>query len=214
MDVLTVSIANRMGYDRIPLQCVPYKLLDTEKEDGMIATLVVQLPLTHKGDDLVVYQDVKEYRHDFGKADGTAAFANHFAVHYADAVHALEEVKNGYHVVLVYSVCLLSKIRHLKRKQDGSDVETMIEAMKHVEEPFTLLFCHEHTDKSILERGSDALKGEDHGWFLSLRDANARLSETHKLQFYIAKVKYEISYDGTIEHCKWEKRMNGTPLES
>ncbi|KAF1329724.1 hypothetical protein FI667_g5597, partial [Globisporangium splendens] len=130
----------------------------------MIATLVVQLLSMHEGGDLVVYQGNMEHRYDYGKADGTAAFANHSAVHYADAVHTLEEVKNGYRVVLVYSVCLPPEMRHLERKQDGSDVETMTEAMKHVKELFTLFFRHECTDKSITEHGSDTLKASTIQW--------------------------------------------------
>ncbi|EEY69710.1 uncharacterized protein PITG_06186 [Phytophthora infestans T30-4] len=105
---LTHMIATRLGYKGVPLSCVLYKLLvygegghflkhqDTEKEDGMIATLVVQPPSTHEGGDLIVYRNGQvEHRHDFGKADGTAAYFPHYAVHYSDAEHALEEVTKG-----------------------------------------------------------------------------------------------------------------------
>ncbi|KAE9272669.1 hypothetical protein PF008_g30045, partial [Phytophthora fragariae] len=125
---LTQNIARRLGYESVPLQCSLYKMLiygegghfvkhqDTEKEDGMIATLVVQLPSIHEGGDLVVYRGGKErYRHDFGKAEGTAAFFPHYAVHYADAQHSLEEVTKGYRLALVYSICLPATMRHLEK---------------------------------------------------------------------------------------------------
>lgn len=80
VDKLTETIASRLGYKGVPLRCVLYKVLvygegghflnhqDTEKEDGMIATLVVQPPSTHEGGDLVVYRGEEvEHRHDFGK---------------------------------------------------------------------------------------------------------------------------------------------------
>ncbi|KAG6612798.1 uncharacterized protein IUM83_03445 [Phytophthora cinnamomi] len=94
-----------MEYKGVPTQCLLYKLLvygegghfvkhqDTEKEDGMVAALVVQMPNVHEGGDLVVYRRGEEkYRHDFGKSDGTAPYLPHYAVHYADAEHSLEQV--------------------------------------------------------------------------------------------------------------------------
>ncbi|KAI9998878.1 hypothetical protein PInf_003538 [Phytophthora infestans] len=66
---LSKNVATRLGYREVLLKCLLYKLLvygegghfvkhqDTEKEDGMIATLVVQPPSTHEGGDLVVYRD-------------------------------------------------------------------------------------------------------------------------------------------------------------
>ncbi|KAK1945972.1 hypothetical protein P3T76_003020 [Phytophthora citrophthora] len=98
------------------MACILYKLLvyeegghfvkhqDTKKEEGMIATLVIQSPSLHEGGDLVVYGGGEiKHRHDFGKADGTATYLPHYAVHYADAEHALETVTKGYRLALVYS---------------------------------------------------------------------------------------------------------------
>ncbi|KAF1319983.1 hypothetical protein FI667_g12714, partial [Globisporangium splendens] len=152
MDELKVVVAKRLGYEGIPLQCLLYKLLvcggghfakhkDTEKEDGMIATMVVQLPSVNEGGDIVVYQGNTEHRRDFGKADDTAAFANHYAVHYADAEHALEQVTRGYRLVLVYSTCLPPEMCHLERRQNSeSSVHALAETMQQVETPFTLFF--------------------------------------------------------------------------
>ncbi|CAH0488791.1 unnamed protein product [Peronospora farinosa] len=72
LDKLTEIIANRLGYEGIPLQCKLYKVLvygegghfrshrDTEKEDGMIATLVVQPPSIHEGGDLEVVSNMEK----------------------------------------------------------------------------------------------------------------------------------------------------------
>lgn len=66
--LMVEEVAPKLGFKDVPLRCEPYKLLmyepgghfvkhqDTEKEDGMIATLVVQLPSEHEGGDLLVYQ--------------------------------------------------------------------------------------------------------------------------------------------------------------
>lgn len=87
LEQLVQLIAQRLGYPDVALQCVLYKMLvygegghfvkhqDTEKENGMIAALVVQLPSTHEGGDLVVYRGGKvSHRHDFGEADHSRVF--------------------------------------------------------------------------------------------------------------------------------------------
>ncbi|KAF1787712.1 hypothetical protein GQ600_14314 [Phytophthora cactorum] len=80
------------GLYRNSTACVPFKLLvcgegyfpkhkDTAEEDGMIATLIVQPPSTHKAGDFIVYRDGKlESRHDFGKTNGAAAYFPHYAL--------------------------------------------------------------------------------------------------------------------------------------
>ncbi|CAI5722804.1 unnamed protein product [Peronospora destructor] len=122
-----VRKTNRLGYKGVPLQCKLYKVLvygedghffkhrDIEKEDGMIATLVVQPPSTHEGVLEARRYGKVEHRHDFGKANGTAAYLPHFAVHYADAEHALDEVTKGFRLAMVYSVCLPATMQHLRK---------------------------------------------------------------------------------------------------
>ncbi|KAI9983692.1 hypothetical protein PInf_007759 [Phytophthora infestans] len=176
MEKLTETIATRMGYKGVSLHCVLYKLLvygegghflkhqDTEKEDGMIATLVVQPPSTHEGGDLIVYRNGQvEHRHDFGKADATAAYFPHYAVHYSDAEHALEQVTKGYRLALVYSICLPESKYHLKRDQNmtmSDELANVINGMGPEDDSFALLLSHEYTKKSIGELGTDALKVE------------------------------------------------------
>ncbi|KAG2904253.1 hypothetical protein PC129_g18230 [Phytophthora cactorum] len=180
---------------------------DTEKEDGMVATLVIQLPSTHEGGDLVIYRggDVK-YLHDFGKKEGTSAFLPHYAVHYADAEHALEKVTKLYRLVLVYSICLLLQMQHMKKNSDELLSEELTEAISTIgpeEESFALLLSHEYTEKSMKELGSGALKGIDRARFAALEDANLIVDK--KLQFYIAEVKHEIHYCGNdgYEPSSW-----------
>uniref|UniRef100_K3WAI7 Prolyl 4-hydroxylase alpha subunit Fe(2+) 2OG dioxygenase domain-containing protein n=1 Tax=Globisporangium ultimum (strain ATCC 200006 / CBS 805.95 / DAOM BR144) TaxID=431595 RepID=K3WAI7_GLOUD len=137
MDEVKVVVTKRLGYEGILLQCLLYKLLvygegghfakhkDTEKEDGIIATLVVQLPSVHEGGSLVVYQGSKEHRYDFGKTNGTAVFTNHYVV------HTLEQATRGYRVVLAYSICLPPEMCHLKRKQNSeSSVQALAGTMQ------------------------------------------------------------------------------------
>ncbi|EGZ20439.1 hypothetical protein PHYSODRAFT_328539 [Phytophthora sojae] len=189
----------------VPMQCSLYKMLvygegghfvkhqDTEKEDGMVATLVIQLPSTHEGGDLVIYRGGEpKYRHDFGKKDGSAAFLPHYAVHYADADHSLEEVTKGYRLALVYSLCLPLSMRHLKRDHEQLLSEELADALSTIgpeAESFALLLVHEYTEKSIGDLGSGALKGIDRARFVALEESNA--------------IEY-FGQDG-LEMCAWEE---------
>ncbi|KAG6945614.1 hypothetical protein JG688_00016467 [Phytophthora aleatoria] len=205
---LTGTVAQRLGYENTPLNCVLYKLLiygkgghfvkhqDTEKKDGMIATLVVQPPSTHEGGDLVVFRGGKErYRHDFGKTEGTASYLTHYAVHYADAVHSLEKVTKGYRLVLVYSICLPMAMRQLKKDSDMPMSDDLADAVSDMElnhESFALRLSHEYTKKSIEKMGSGALKGIDSARFRALEEANAVVPVGKKLQIFIAKISHKI----------------------
>ncbi|EGZ10606.1 hypothetical protein PHYSODRAFT_261828 [Phytophthora sojae] len=189
MNKLQKVIADRLGYTDVPLECVLYKLLvygegghfvkhqDKEKEDGMIATLVVQPPSAHEGGDLAVYRDGElTYRHDFGKADGSAAFATHYAVHYADAEHALEEVTKGFRLALVYSICLPATMRHLKRTEDKQLSEDLAHAISSMSS---------ETKTSEVEgdaaKPEDAKKGENDDKNLDKKTTTKGYTATRKL---------------------------------
>ncbi|KAJ3092134.1 hypothetical protein HK102_010414 [Quaeritorhiza haematococci] len=108
------EIAARLGFENMPLELHLYKMLiyekgghfirhrDTEKDDRMFATLVIQLPSLHQGGNLVVYhngpQGEQETVHDFGGA--ASPFEPHYAVHYADAEHAVTPITDGYRLAL------------------------------------------------------------------------------------------------------------------
>ncbi|KAL2613099.1 hypothetical protein R1flu_024791 [Riccia fluitans] len=115
---LIKEISARLGYDGIALDVRPYKLLlygpgghfvkhrDTEKEDRIFATSVIQLPSLHRGGELVVYKvDVNNpVTYYFGQKTGKAPYACHYAVNYADAEHAVQQITEGYRIAIVYSI--------------------------------------------------------------------------------------------------------------
>ncbi|KAE9278564.1 hypothetical protein PF008_g28587 [Phytophthora fragariae] len=140
-----------------------------------------------------------------------AAFLPHYAVHYADAEHSLEEVTKGYRLALVYSLCLPPlSMRHLKRGNDNLLSEELAETLSTMgpeEESFALLLLHEYTEKSIEDLGSGALKGIDRARFVALEEANAAVPADRKMQFFIARLKHEIKYYGEngYEMSWWEE---------
>ncbi|CAI5713219.1 unnamed protein product [Peronospora farinosa] len=220
LDKLTEIIANRLGYEGIPLQCKLYKVLvygegghfrshrDTEKEDGMIATLVVQPPSIHEGGDLEVDRNGKVVQHhDFGKADGTAAYLPHFAVHYADAEHNLEEVTKGFRLAMVYSICLPATMHHLRKDPTWTVPDALSVAISQMEnESFALLLSHHYTKKSIGDLGCAALKGIDRARFQALEVANSRVSDDKKLRFFIAKLSLKLDISLSDSSC-WGRKQ-------
>eukprot|EP00644_Phytophthora_capsici_P004076 jgi/Phyca11/36356/gw1.107.22.1 len=219
IESLSNIIADRLGYQGVPLNCPLYKLLvyeegghfvkhqDTEKEDGMIATLVVQPPSLHEGGDLVVYQSGElKFRHDFGKSDNMAAFFPHYAVHYADAEHALEKVTKGHRLALVYSICLPPTMRHLEKPHDQSlsgSLANAIAKMEGDDDSFALLLTHEYTENSIRNLGWGALKGVDSARYHALDGANAAVSKEKELVLFIAQLHHNVFYwSGGDDHDK------------
>lgn len=72
---------------------------DTEKVDGMVATLVVSLPVTGAGGELVIRHRQRSTVVDL-RTDEPSELA--FAAFYADCVHEIRPVTAGYRIVLVY----------------------------------------------------------------------------------------------------------------
>ncbi len=72
---------------------------DTEKVDGMVATLVLSLPVAGAGGELVIRHREHEKVVDL-RTDEASELA--FAAFYADCVHEIRPVTDGYRIVLVY----------------------------------------------------------------------------------------------------------------
>ncbi|KAK1946010.1 hypothetical protein P3T76_003058 [Phytophthora citrophthora] len=208
---MAVMIGDRLGYKDIPLQCILYKLLvyekgghfvkhqDTEKEEGMILTLVIQSPSLHEGGDLVVYGGGEiKHRHDFGKADGTATYLPHYAVHYADAS---KTVTKGYLLALVYSVCLPPTMRQLERNPNMPMAGELVDPMRSMEErdSFALLLSHEYTNSSIMSFGIDRAR------FCALEKANAALPDREKLGFVIATLYHHVRFYIHYGSSDWDE---------
>ena len=80
---------------------------DSEKDKKMFGTLIIQPPSIHTGGELVVYEANGKSNKviDFGQKENKSKFSVQFAAHYADLEHELLEVKSGYRLALVYSLC-------------------------------------------------------------------------------------------------------------
>ncbi|KAL9934164.1 hypothetical protein V8E36_007246 [Tilletia maclaganii] len=168
---------------------------------GMFATMVVQLPSSHEGGQLLVYngEDDIPVSHDFGDAAGTKSYQCHYAVHYADSEHAVTPITSGYRMALVYSICWPSGWKDpapsSKSDVNAERVARSLSALAQEQRQFCYLFEHAYTQKSLTDLGAAALKGRDRNRVAALRAANVDLPEAEQYVFYLGKAeKHHSSY--------------------
>jgi predicted 2-oxoglutarate/Fe(II)-dependent dioxygenase YbiX len=117
LETIVARAAEGLGVDG-PVSAEFYKLLlyeeggfflghrDTEKTPGMFATLVVALPSSFAGGELVVRHKGREVRLDL-RGDDPAEVA--FTAFYADCVHEVLPVTKGCRLILVYNLVRRSR---------------------------------------------------------------------------------------------------------
>ncbi|WQF83243.1 Putative prolyl 4-hydroxylase alpha subunit, Fe(2+) 2OG dioxygenase domain-containing protein [Colletotrichum destructivum] len=174
-------VAHDLGV-KLPVNAELYKLLlyeegamfkahtDTEKCPGMFGTLVICLPSTHKGGDVVVKHCSQT------KTFKTSAVAQSFACWYSDVHHEVLPVTSGYRVVLTYNLTIDQArqqpsaglvrnenraLRHtlkrwLRKGADGGEADYVYYGLDH-----------EYTEASISMK---ALKGRDSAVVQTLQD--------------------------------------------
>jgi hypothetical protein len=103
---------------------------DGEKLDRMVATLVIVLPSSYEGGELVVRHDGQERTIDFGDPDDRP-FHSHFAAFYADCEHEIRPLRKGYRLCLVYNLSLA--------KSKKTKAVAAPRASEHIEEVRTIL---------------------------------------------------------------------------
>ena len=109
------AVASGLGCPGDGLDAQLYKLLvyerggffsthrDTEKADGMIATLSVSLPVAGGGGELLVRHHGREVAVDMNVEEPSELA---FAAFYADCTHEIRPVVEGHRLSLVFNVCL------------------------------------------------------------------------------------------------------------
>lgn len=107
------KVTLELGCGERNVQALLYKLLlyetgghfnkhrDTEKTNGMFATLVITLPSLYTGGKLTVQFRGKTKTFDFASEN---SFRSNFVAFYADCEHEIEKVTSGYRLALVYNL--------------------------------------------------------------------------------------------------------------
>jgi hypothetical protein len=130
---------------------------DTEKADGMFATLVVVLPGSHEGGELVIRHKDEEVVLDLCPTDPGEV---HFAASFADCRHEVRPVRCGARLVLIFNLCRSGRPPEPPSwKMKEAQLATLL-ANWGPEDPTKLIVPLEHAvTKAAL--GLDKLKGAD-----------------------------------------------------
>ncbi|MGB6400041.1 MAG: 2OG-Fe(II) oxygenase [Bradyrhizobium sp.] len=208
---LVADIALGLGVNE-PVAAEFYKLLvydtgsffvdhrDTEKAPGMFATMVLVLPSTHSGGELVIKHVGREVVLDPRPEEPSEIG---FAAFYADCVHEVRPVKTGCRLTLVYNLRFAGKRHPLKapdyRAEHGRVVELLRSWASAEDEPDKLILPLEHV-YTPAELSFGALKGADAGVASVLVKAAAEAD----CDLHLALVSIEES--GSAEHTGYYGR--------
>ncbi len=125
---------------------LPHK--DSEKEKGMFATLVVGLPSTHTGGELLVRFGGVETVADFAPA--ASSFQMPHVAFYADCEHEIKPVTSGYRMCLVYNLLQHPNEEALNVLEFDEQIDDLIYlltdwAKTEITYPKAILLEHEYT---------------------------------------------------------------------
>jgi len=133
---------------------------DSEKEKGMFGTLVISLPSTYTGGELVVRFEDEE-----AVADYTASSNNYdigYAAFYADCDHEVKPVTSGYRIRLTYNLVQQKSAGKLQPFSLDTYVKKLVPVLRkqqeEVAEPLIVLLGHQYTPENFSQ---DSLKLDD-----------------------------------------------------
>ncbi len=171
----TVSkVQNELGLERQQLESHLYDLLlyepgsfflphrDGEKLARMVATLVIVLPSSYEGGEIVVRHDGQERTIDFSRVDHSL-FHIHFAAFYADCEHEVRPLRKGYRLCLVYNLTLAKSEKSLSAPRDSEHIEKISAILREWStddsaRKLAITLDHQYTQDGL---AWDVLKGVD-----------------------------------------------------
>ena len=111
---LVTQVQDELGCGNKNIKAEPYKLLlyekgghfkphrDSEKQDGMFATLVLQLPSIFKGNHFIINHGDKTKMIELDQEK--SKYEMLYVAHYADCEHEVLPLESGYRMALVYNL--------------------------------------------------------------------------------------------------------------
>ena len=175
---------------------------DTEKADGMFATLIIVLPSDYSGGELLVRHQQEEVKLDLRSQEPEEIS---FAAFYADCVHEVLPVTDGCRLTLVYNLIRIDNKTPLPTPPDYRQAQQKVAVLLNNwvqslntktdedDTPKKLIYLLEH-EYSIAELKFDALKNMD----AASADVLISAAEQADCDLYLALVSIEES--GSAEH--------------
>jgi hypothetical protein len=175
---------------------------DTEKVDGMFATLIVCLPSRHEGGTLVVSHDRQSKEIEFGGPQGE--YKVQYAAFYTDCRHEIRPVTAGYRVCLVYNLTLARRKRQPAAPRPGDKVGQVAGLLGRLfadptRQKVAIPLKHEYTEAGL---SLDLLKGADRVLVDVLRQAAQELN----YHFYLALMTYRQVGDVDYDTVRYSRR--------
>ncbi len=125
---------------------------DSEKEDNMFGTLVIQLPSKFKGGQFVVRHDGKTKLFDFSSTSASTnnSYSTFFSAFYCDCEHEILPVTEGYRLCLVYNLIATGAGIPLAPQNHNLELE-LIELLKKWEGPRKIVYAltHKYSEASL-----------------------------------------------------------------
>lgn len=204
------SVKKLLGCDKKAVKAKLYKVLlyekgghfkahrDTEKEDGMFATMVLQLPSKFQGGKITVRHAGNE---KVVEMDGErSAYCCKYAAHYSDCEHEVSKIVSGYRLALVYSLCWTAGGAPPSADTGKAIVKNIAKILPQIctgnRNLFAWFLSHKYSKHGLSGAGIDALKGADEVVARALQQANKLLPKEQQFDFYIAEVKRELQQFG------------------
>lgn len=174
LDRIVAAVQKELGLAKPKLQSHLYDLLlyepgsfflphkDGEKLDRMVATLVVVLPSSHLGGELVVRHDGQERTVDFS-GSATASFQVQYAAFYADCEHEVRPMQHGHRLCLIYNLTLAKGKKGIAAPRSAAQVDAIAAmlgqwAAESGPEKLVVMLDHQYTADGL---AWDTLKGAD-----------------------------------------------------
>ena len=168
------KIQEELGLEKQKLECHLHELLlyekgsfflphrDGEKLDRMVGTLVIVLPSSYQGGELIVRHEDQEQTVDFSKLDNHALHT-HFAAFYADCEHEVRPLRAGHRLCLVYNLTLAKSKKPITVPSDSEHIQKIQPLLREWSEndearKLVITLDHQYTKDGL---AWDKLKGTD-----------------------------------------------------
>ena len=188
---------------------------DSEKSDGMIATLVIVLPSPYRGGSLVIDHQGEKKRYP---STSTPADKLTFIAFYTDCHHEVRPVTDGYRVVLTYNLVLegaqVAEISSAGNQSQQTLTQAISDYFEHTTEPkptwaanrnhckkFIYLLDHEYTPKGLSWR---TLKNSDRLRAQALLD----VAKTLDLEIYLSLADIQEIWNCEDSYDDWRYSRN------